>query len=1146
MFSLFSKESKIVMKQFSILPAVLFVLVSIILIGCGGGGGGGGNPIASTGEARLVSLTGRVLFNNVPQDGVSVYLYRADEAEIAGLAEQYSAKASVRGSLLPDSSATERTTTTDTNGVYRFDGVPEGEYTLMAQRSATERAALTKLVLSSTYGSVTTKDASLQPTSDIAGTISVSGVTDLTGCHVYLLGTSFSSVTDSAGNFRISYVPTGTPFQLMANFSGAVLPQPIAIEAVADSTTGSPALSLPLVLEKPVMALGSIVGTATRTLFVPGDEQSHAGTLVYLLQNGLFINMTETNQSGVYRFFNLPAVSPNNVYQLRFVSPNYVPSTAFVDVTIVPNTFTEAASITLTPRIQSSILGRLSGRVQKQSFLSLDQETHAVLLGLATGTTPADRIVFNVQSDDQGSFLFTNIPVGTYTLFCADPNYVLAGGPFQREVRAPINDLTAAPAFQLVPATTAKRLGGLTGRVVRTQFVDAEADSSDVIPLRIATGTRGQPGYFEMPAIADADGNFAYIGVPVGTYTLFCGDTKYIFSPSSLIATVTAGIPSINNGQFNLVPNPAFGGYGRLIATITTPIAIMNPIRVTLVSQTTPANNRDISTIPYAGGMSHTLLVRELPADSYVMHLEQASGHDIASHVPIVITANRVTTPINTYPAVSIKPRIDTIATTTNQITVFGASFTANCRIELSHLGQEPWQQIPTSLTDPNLSGDISDVLGGRFMLRVNVPSADILQATYTNVVLIQPKPVTSATPVVKASSITVTWPEVLGVTRYKAVLYPTDQPANLQQIITSEASATFNDLEPATSYEFRLFTIVDGILSTPFSLPAMNTLNIQLAPQSISRPLSMQGSLASGSVIASGSYLYVLDAQVSTKYLHKFNTLNGATQSAMLPGSVTSASKIFSGNMGLYVVENESGSQAVRLYDPVTLTQSAMVYLASGSDMIQATFNPVNNRVYCVRYSWAGATMTELLADLSSVATETSLPNFYMSPFQMSCETSQNGSTIGYSYTYYNTGYTTMFHGFFTGTRTTSAPLPFSPSNSASLQGGPGGSFFMLSDNGAQISTFYELKPTLNRQFVVNSERQVPTSAKIVFDATMNRWVANNTTVTVFDPANTPVRSFTTPYAAQTLCYDAIAHKVFTVTYSDALLKVSSFLADF
>ncbi|HQG27978.1 MAG TPA: carboxypeptidase regulatory-like domain-containing protein, partial [Candidatus Ozemobacteraceae bacterium] len=335
------------MKRCFILPAVLFVLVSVVLIGCGGGGGGGGgNPVAPTGEARLVSLTGRVLFNSVPQAGVSVYLYRADEAEIAGLTEQYTANASVRGSLLPESSATERTTTTDANGVYRFDGVPEGEYTLMAQKSATERAALTKLVLSSVNGAVTTKDASLQPTSDIAGTISVSGVTDLTGGHVYLLGTSFSSVTDSAGNFKISYVPTGTPFQLMANFSGAVLSQPITIEAVADSTTGSPALTLPLVLTKPV-ALGNIVGTATRSLFIPGDAQSHSGTLVYLLQNGMFINMTETNQYGVYRFFNLPAVSPNNVYQLRFVAPNYVPSSSFIDVTVAPNTVTEAAQVTL-------------------------------------------------------------------------------------------------------------------------------------------------------------------------------------------------------------------------------------------------------------------------------------------------------------------------------------------------------------------------------------------------------------------------------------------------------------------------------------------------------------------------------------------------------------------------------------------------------------------------------------------------------------------------------------------------------------------------------------------------------------------------------------------------------------------------------
>ncbi|HEY9072376.1 MAG TPA: hypothetical protein VIV61_19095, partial [Candidatus Ozemobacteraceae bacterium] len=163
------------MKRMFLPLAVVTIIMSILLIGCGGGGGGG-NPIAPTTTAQLVSVTGQVL---PPKSGVKVFLYQSGAAEMAGLAEQYAAKASVRSQLLPSVSPTDEwSTTTDGQGYYRFDNVPEGEYTLQAENPDTrQRAVITKLILSAVKGAVTTQNAELQPTSDIAGKITVSGYT---------------------------------------------------------------------------------------------------------------------------------------------------------------------------------------------------------------------------------------------------------------------------------------------------------------------------------------------------------------------------------------------------------------------------------------------------------------------------------------------------------------------------------------------------------------------------------------------------------------------------------------------------------------------------------------------------------------------------------------------------------------------------------------------------------------------------------------------------------------------------------------------------------------------------------------------------------------------------------------------------------
>lgn len=1041
------------MKRMFLPLAVVTVIMSLLLIGCGGGGGGG-NPVATTTTTQLVSVTGKVVLNDQPQSNAIVSLRSSGDAELAGLAEQFAAKASARGQTLSSTVSTDSfVTTTDGSGIYRFDNVPEGEYTLQAENPQTRKiAVITGLVVSAVRGAVTTQNAELQPTSEIAGKITVSGYTgSLAGGRVYLAGTSFLALTDTTGNFRIAYVPTGTTFSLMADLNGAVLENPITIEAIAGSSAGSPALPGDLILVKPVLPViptGTITGTVTRSPYAAGDTD-HSGTLVSLIQNGKIVTFTETTPAGAYAFADIPT-TPNNIYAIRFMAPNY----------IVP-------------------------------------------------ATPLS-------------------------------------------VTVPANDTVAAPAVTLTPRMAV--LGGLTGRVVRNSFIDAEP-SMDLIPLKIATGTPGSTGYFEKLTVADENGFFAFTGVPVGTYSVFCGDLDYVF-PSP--ATVQAGNPIINNGVLTLIPNPSAKGTGVLVATITT--SLTAPTRVILVSQVSPANSRETYAVPLVAG-SLSFRMSGLLSGNYELHLDQETGWDITPAVNIVnITQNTVAS--KTFSTVSILPAITAVATSPTSIAVTGSNLNSNYRIQVSHLGQEPWTTLPTTyrITAPNLIGTSTSLLGGRYMLQVAVPNSNVLLATYPTEILLPPHPILSATPITRPDSITVNWPSVPGISQYKAIIRTTVSSPFVREATTTAPTAVFSGLEPATSYNIELYTVVDGVFSSVYQLTAILTQGVQMAPLTASFPYVLQGSSFTNNpnmLVASGGVLYFLEGDTSPQYLSSLDTTTGATQSVML-GSVMSTSKIFSGSAGLYVIQQESLDQVIQQYAPNTLDPTAFSYtMPADSDMMQATYCAATDRIYCVRINTSQylATMTVLMPDLSLDGPETPLPPIPMegTPINLKVEASRDGSTVGFACVLSGDGtFNPMFMGFFTSTRESAAIIrPANYESILSIQGGLNGNLFVYYDTGS-VLLFDEYKPTLNKQFAIISERQFPTGrdfpAQCQVDGSNNRWIMDMDTaaLTAYDSAYFPARVFNLQQPHDLMCYDPVTRSILLVTSSGSMIDVNKFDANF
>jgi len=1319
--------------------ALVTVIMSILLIGCGGGGGGG-NPVATTTNAQLVSVTGQILEAGQPKVGAKVFLYGSGQAEMAGLAEQYAARASVRGQILPSTTTPEeRATNTNNQGFYRFDNVPEGEYTLQAENPDTrQRAVITRLVVSAVKGAVTTQNAELQPTSDLAGKITVSGYTgSLAGGRVYLAGTSFLALTDTAGNFRIAYVPTGTTFSLMADFNGAVLTTPITIQAVAGSSAGSPELPADLILVKPTLPTiptGTITGTVTRNPRAAGDTDD-AGTLVSLTQDGKLVTFTETNSAGVYAFAGIPT-TPNNIYNIRFMAPNYVIPTTPLSVTVSANGTVTATAITLTPRIQVATLGRFTGQAMKQTKYD-PAETGTVQMFLATGTTPADTVryvqisdvngiftfagvpigsyqlgcaddryalqtpttvsvtptgnttpqtftlvptrpipvmggvsgfatkakkydlgetesvqlflatgttrYFAVSGPTNGAFAFTGVPVGSYQLGCADPAYAFSG-PIPVTVASPTNILSTtfslvptraiqllggvsgtvsklatydpaetgevelflatgtarfhamsdsagafsftnipvgtyslacanpayiftAPATVLVASPTnviaapyllrptMSILGGLTGRLVRNDYIDGEP-TMDLLPVKIATGTPGSPDYFEMLTVADDGGYFAFTGIPVGTYSVFSGDLDYVFP---FPTTVQAGNPVIDNGDLTLVPNPSVKGTGVLVATITT--SLTTPTRVILVSQASPANNRETYAVPLVSGYLSFRMSGLVPGN-YELHLDQETGLDIDPMVPqpnSVSIIENIVTPMM-FQTVSILPTITAVATSPTDITVTGSNLNPNYRIEVSHLGREPWAPIPTiGFTTPNLVGNPNTLLGGRYMVRVAVATSAVLIANWPTEILIPPAPIEAANPTPRADSITVNWSPVPGITQYRAIIRTSTPSTFIRTVNTSETSAVFSGLEPATSYDIELYTLVDGVPSFAYPLTNVTTQGVQMAPQVSSYSFIPQfGALLPGWVAANDGVLYFLDgpyiqnpSSAIPSSLNRLDLTSDVVQSVPISGMT--GSTVFTGSQGLYVTLQET-SKVIQVYDPTTLTPLSVYTLPVDSDMMQATYCAATDRVYCVRSSSSMmiATLTVLLPTLAPDPSipETSLPQVFGTPVydNMLVEASQDGSTLGIKYDFTGGEVPSsgmIFQGYFMASKTFADPI-IRDGFIDSLHGGSNGSVF-ASWNSDQ-TYFTEFKPMLNKQFAATLVQQFSPDVIIQFDGNLNRWVSDREAVTAYDPTSTARRAFYLPNRSDVLCYDRVTRKILC-TYTDSNFSrtvIQSLDADF
>jgi hypothetical protein len=167
------------------------------------------NPASPDTPAAAGSITGKAVFKNAGDNsGITVSL---EKIEVARSVTIISA---ARG--LGTARVLSGYTTTDKDGVYTFDKVAPGTYTIYASSKDSQERAVSINVIVEAGKTVTAPDLNLTPVGKISGTITLDGAKPgISGFLVCAAGTSYMAVTDADGNFVISGVPAADNYLII-------------------------------------------------------------------------------------------------------------------------------------------------------------------------------------------------------------------------------------------------------------------------------------------------------------------------------------------------------------------------------------------------------------------------------------------------------------------------------------------------------------------------------------------------------------------------------------------------------------------------------------------------------------------------------------------------------------------------------------------------------------------------------------------------------------------------------------------------------------------------------------------------------------------------------------------------------------------
>ncbi|MBN2328443.1 MAG: carboxypeptidase regulatory-like domain-containing protein [Candidatus Omnitrophica bacterium] len=442
---------------------------------------------------------------------------RPKEGELSGVVQL--AKAVNSEGILIYIPGTEFRAFTDENGSFLLTGITPGEYTLVGQYEGYDEVRETILVQAGQRTSIgpLILNPIYTPAGAVSGFITLEGETNHEDILVILVGTTYTTSTNTTGYFEFSNIPLGV-YQLLALKDDWIPASKNNIQVTnGQETQVSKIILRPIQPEPtptpPPPVLGDRILQGAAFL---EDETNHIGIRVSL------VDMPEkfaiTGASGTFRLTGLD----DKPHSLLLSHEGYLDETIMDAAPVDAESTDSCGFVTLQKKFQPAQLGVLQGRVYLEG-----QTQHDNITVQLQGISPP------VYTDPQGRYKFVGIPADQYVLIAERPGYE-AGRLEDIEIKA--NQVVLAPDLTLSPAQDQDQEG--TGGIVGLALLEGEVDQGGIVVAIEGTS---------LTTVTGADGQFQFTEVPTGAYTL-------IYTHAGFKNHYLDGVPVENNKNTALEP----------------------------------------------------------------------------------------------------------------------------------------------------------------------------------------------------------------------------------------------------------------------------------------------------------------------------------------------------------------------------------------------------------------------------------------------------------------------------------------------------------------------------------------------------------------------------------------------------------------